>query len=97
MKKNRKRLAFFLALTMVLIFMPTAVSAVDTTLTDELAKYETEVTLEFDFERGDNADVTDLVLVLKKYQTANPAVDVTAAAILGDVPQNSADMGGAIS
>ncbi len=94
MKKNGKVVALLLALMMALILMPTAVSAVDTTLTDELAKYKTEVTLGFDSERGNNADVTGLVLVLKAGQTANPAVTLTAAVILGDAPQNSADMVG---
>ncbi len=93
MKKNRKVLALLLALMMALILMPTAVSAVDP-VELELAKYETEVTLEFDSDRGNDADVTDLVLVLKEGQTANPAVGVTGAEIKWDEPQNSLDMGG---
>ena len=62
-------------------------------LYDEAQKYETEVTLAYDSERGANAVVTSLVFVLKEGKSAKPGVYITSKSIPFPVA-NSEDVGG---
>lgn len=92
MKKLRIS-GIFLVLASILFLFPAAVFAADPDPNAEVNKYETSVVLEFDPSRGSDANVTDLVLVLKNGETSDPAITVTPVGVSPNL-YNSSDMGG---
>lgn len=93
MKKSRISV-IILVLASILFLFPAAVSAADPDPNAEVDKYKTSVTLEFDPSRGSDADVTDLVLVLKdEAHPSDPAITVTPVGVSPNW-ENSLDMGG---
>lgn len=92
MKKLRISVIFLL-LGLILFLFPAAVSAADPDPNAEINKYKTSVTLEFDPSRGDDADVTDLVLVLKENELPSEGITVLPVGVSPNW-KNSLDMGG---